>query len=53
MTVSLAGNGVGLGAMWGRETALKMLNEAGFDNVEVKSLEHDIMNLYFIANKSS
>ncbi|MEM7313674.1 MAG: class I SAM-dependent methyltransferase [Planctomycetota bacterium] len=49
MTVSLADGGAGLGAMWGKETATRMLGEAGFEDVEVKSLPHDIMNLYFVA----
>ena len=31
MTVSLASGGAGLGAMWGAETATRMLDEAGFD----------------------
>ncbi len=51
MSVSLAANGPGLGAMWGRELALKMLKEAGFKKVQVHSLEHDPMNFYYIAHK--
>ena len=49
MTVSLALDGHGLGAMWGKEKATQMLNEAGFSNVEVKQLPHDPINYYFIA----
>ncbi len=49
MSVSLAHGGPGLGAMWGKDVALKMLAEAGFQNVEVKTLAHDIMNYYYIA----
>lgn len=49
MSVSLANNGVGLGTMWGRETALRMLREAGFRDIVVKRLEHDPMNDYFVA----
>jgi ubiquinone/menaquinone biosynthesis C-methylase UbiE len=48
MTVSLAYDGEGLGAMWGREKALEMLAEAGFTHVEVKELAHDIQNHYYI-----
>ncbi len=48
MSVSLAYNGMGLGAAWGRETALRMLKQAGFDNVEVKTLPHDILNFYYL-----
>jgi 2-polyprenyl-3-methyl-5-hydroxy-6-metoxy-1,4-benzoquinol methylase len=52
MTVSLAQNGDGLGAMWGEEKAREMLREAGFDNVEVKHLPHDFQNYYYIATKN-
>jgi len=51
MTVSLANDGAGLGAMWGRETARRMLHEAGFANVGVKSLPHDVINDYYTAWK--
>jgi len=49
MTVSLANDGEGLGAAWGEEKALELLTEAGFSNVEVKQLDHDIINNYYIA----
>ena len=49
MTVSLALDGHGLGAMWGKEKAIEMLNEAGFSNVNVKQLPHDPINYYYIA----
>lgn len=49
MTVSLAQKGKGLGAMWGKELATKMLNDAGFSKVEVKQLPHDPINYYYIA----
>ena len=48
MTVSLAQGGDGLGAMWGRERALALFNEAGFADVEVKELEHDPQNYYYV-----
>lgn len=51
MTVSLEQNGIGLGAMWGKELAIKMLNDAGFQNVIVKLLPHDPMNYYYISSK--
>jgi hypothetical protein len=35
MSVSLAQNGAGLGAMWRKERAIEMLKDAGFSNVEV------------------
>ncbi|MEM1168126.1 MAG: class I SAM-dependent methyltransferase [Cyanobacteria bacterium P01_H01_bin.35] len=49
MTVSLGQNGAGLGAMWGEQKAVKMLNEAGFINVDVKQISEDIFNNYYIA----
>jgi 2-polyprenyl-3-methyl-5-hydroxy-6-metoxy-1,4-benzoquinol methylase len=52
MTVSLASDGAGLGAMWGADTARRMLDEAGFVKVEIKTLDHDIMNLYYVAQRS-
>jgi Zn-dependent membrane protease YugP len=52
MTVSLAADGAGLGAMWGAETACRMLDDAGFSKVEVTSLPHDVINHYYIARKS-
>jgi hypothetical protein len=51
MTVSLADGGAGLGAMGGKETAVRMLTEAGFGRVEVKSLPHDVINFYYTARK--
>ncbi|GGA26504.1 class I SAM-dependent methyltransferase [Okeania sp. KiyG1] len=49
MTVSLGQNGAGLGAMWGEQKALKMLNEAGFINVDIQQIPEDIFNNYYIA----
>jgi ubiquinone/menaquinone biosynthesis C-methylase UbiE len=51
MTVSLAHGGCGLGTCWGEELALKMFEEAGFKNVAVHTLEHDIMNNYYVCRK--
>jgi 2-polyprenyl-3-methyl-5-hydroxy-6-metoxy-1,4-benzoquinol methylase len=48
MTVSLHYNGAGLGAAWGTQKALQMLNEAGFASVEVKQVEGDVLNNYYI-----
>jgi SAM-dependent methyltransferase len=52
MSVSLANNGPGLGAMWGKELALQMLGEAGFTRVRVETLEHDPMNYWYFAELS-
>jgi 2-polyprenyl-3-methyl-5-hydroxy-6-metoxy-1,4-benzoquinol methylase len=51
MTVSLAAGGDGLGTMWGEETAVEMLLAAGFTDVEVRQLPHDIMNNFYLARK--
>lgn len=49
MPVSLGQGGAGLGAMWGEELAETMLREAGFRSIERRRLEHDPLNVYFIA----
>ena len=51
MSVSLAAGGPGLGAMWGREQALEMLEAAGFRGVRVQALPHDPINIYYVAGK--
>lgn len=51
MSVSLAYNGEGLGTMWGKEMAIKKLTESGFKDIEVKNVEGDIMNYYYISRK--
>ena len=49
MTVSLADGGMGLGTMWGEQTARAMLGEAGFTSIETTHLDGDIVNAYIIA----
>ena len=49
--VSLAAGGPGLGAMWGEEVAIAMLKAAGFTQIDVKQLEHDFQNNYYIVHK--
>ena len=51
MTVSLALDGEGLGNMWGTQKARELLAEAGFKDVEIKNVEGDIMNAYYICRK--
>jgi 2-polyprenyl-3-methyl-5-hydroxy-6-metoxy-1,4-benzoquinol methylase len=51
MTVSLAQGGDGLGTVWGEEKALDMLADAGFANVKLSRLPHDIINSYYVARK--
>jgi SAM-dependent methyltransferase len=52
MTVSLADGGMGLGTMWGEQTARTMLAEAGFSSVEAVHLDGDFVNSYLIASKT-
>jgi ubiquinone/menaquinone biosynthesis C-methylase UbiE len=51
MTVSLAYGGAGLGTVWGEQKAREMLTGAGFKAVDVKQVEGDILNNYYIATK--
>lgn len=51
MTVSLALDGAGLGTVWGEQKALTMLDEVGFKHVEVKRLDEDPLNNYYVARK--
>ena len=51
MTVSLAQGGEGLGTVWGEELAVKMLEDAGFAEVRVETLDHDIINNYYLMTK--
>src|SRR5207247_451772 len=46
---SLFLDGEGLGTVWGKELALAMLADAGFDHVDVKQVEGDILNNYYVA----
>jgi SAM-dependent methyltransferase len=48
MTVSLAQGGEGLGTMWGRETAREYFEAAGFRDIEVQQLPHDVQNDYWV-----
>jgi len=51
MSVSLAQNGEGLGAMWGEEKTREYLAKAGFHAVEKKELAHDIQNNWYVVRK--
>ncbi|WP_260860823.1 hypothetical protein [Mycobacterium tilburgii] len=51
MTVSLALDGAGLGTVWGTQLAVKILGDAGFDDVWVGEIESDPINNYYIARK--
>lgn len=51
MTVSLAHGGAGLGTVWGRQTAVRMLEEAGLTDVEVNEVRTDPFNYFYVARK--
>jgi 2-polyprenyl-3-methyl-5-hydroxy-6-metoxy-1,4-benzoquinol methylase len=51
MTVSLAQEGEGLGAMWGEETTREYVERAGFRSIETHELEHDIQNNWYVIRK--
>jgi len=51
MSVSLASDGAGLGAMWGEQTALAMLADAGFTSVVTEHVEGDPVNVTYVARK--
>ncbi|GAB2982187.1 class I SAM-dependent methyltransferase [Nocardioides montaniterrae] len=54
MPVSLAQEGgMGLGTVWGRQTAERMLGEAGFAHVDVLEIRTDPMNYFYVATRSS
>lgn len=49
LPVSLGLGGAGLGTAWGEQRALAMLAEAGLGEVEVKQVEGDWFNSYYVA----
>ncbi|MGW0708197.1 class I SAM-dependent methyltransferase [Streptomyces sp. NPDC002643] len=51
MTTSLSTGGAGLGTVWGQERATEMLEAAGFSHIEVKAVEGDPINVYYVAAK--
>jgi len=51
MTVSLAYEGEGLGAMWGVQKAKEVFTNAGFVDIVVKTLDFDPTNNYYICRK--
>jgi 2-polyprenyl-3-methyl-5-hydroxy-6-metoxy-1,4-benzoquinol methylase len=51
MTVSLACDGMGLGAMWGEEKAREMIAAAGLEVLDVRQAEGDPINNFYIARK--
>jgi 2-polyprenyl-3-methyl-5-hydroxy-6-metoxy-1,4-benzoquinol methylase len=52
MTVSLAQGGAGLGTVWGRQTAVRMLEEAGLVDVQVHEIRTDPFNYFYVARRA-
>lgn len=51
MSVSLGLGGDGLGTVWGRQVAERMVSAAGFTSIEAKDIEADPFNTYYVALK--
>ncbi len=51
LPVGLVNGGTGLGMMWGREKAVALLQEAGFDDVQVEAIPQDAFNLHYFCRK--
>jgi SAM-dependent methyltransferase len=51
MSVSLGLDGAGLGTCWGRELATSMLADAGFTDVDVREIDTDPLNFYYVCRK--
>jgi 2-polyprenyl-3-methyl-5-hydroxy-6-metoxy-1,4-benzoquinol methylase len=51
MSVSLGLDGDGLGTAWGRQLATSMLADAGFGDVQVREIDSDPINFYYVARK--
>jgi len=52
MPVGRVNGGRGLGMMWGRQRAVKMLQEAGFKEVQELDIPDDPFNLHFLCKKT-
>ena len=48
---SLAHGGAGLGTVWGRQTAVRMLEEAGLVDVDVREVRTDPFNYFYVARR--
>ncbi|WP_018949239.1 class I SAM-dependent methyltransferase [Thioalkalivibrio sp. ALMg11] len=51
MPVSLAQGGPGLGAMWGEPRARDYLERAGFHDIQVHQLTHDLQNNWYVTTR--
>lgn len=53
MTVSLAHEGEGLGAMWGVQQARRLFADVGFAEVTVRTIDADPTNNYYVCRKGT
>ncbi len=51
MPVGRVGGGAGLGMMWGKEKAVAMLDDAGFQEITVTEIPDDPFNFHFFCRK--
>jgi hypothetical protein len=51
LPVGMVDGGSGLGMMWGREKAVALLKDAGFNNVQVMAIPQDAFNLHYFCRK--
>jgi SAM-dependent methyltransferase len=52
MSVSLHQDGAGLGAAWGQEMARRMLEDAGFRDINMHIPEGDLQSVFFVSRPS-
>ena len=52
LPVGLVDEGAGLGMMWGRKKAVDMLNQAGFQKIQVSQIPDDPFNFHFLSRKA-
>ncbi|MFU8769411.1 MAG: hypothetical protein ACNA7H_06700 [Desulfotignum sp.] len=48
MPVGLSDQGRGMGMMWGREQAVSLLRQAGFEKIQVIEMDHDPFNVHYL-----
>lgn len=51
MSVSLAQDGEGLGAMWGEALTKEYLTRAGFSTIQTNQITHDLINNWYVVKK--
>ena len=51
LPVGLMNGGTGLGMMWGRQQAVKLLRKAGFSDISVEAIPEDAFNDHFLCRK--